>query len=66
MLKSEQARSRIMKVKRCKAMGDYYGEIGGSDHEYDSCWLTGNYDGQYCELCPHKGECSGYEDEDDD
>ena len=47
-------------------MGDYYGEISGSDREYETCWLTGNYIDQDCELCPHKGECSGYDDEDED
>lgn len=31
------------------------------------CWLTGNYtDDCVCEFCEHKGECSGYEDHDDE
>lgn len=31
---------------------------------YDACWNTGEYDDQYCPLCPHSSECSGYEDRD--
>lgn len=46
-------------------MGDYYGEIGGNDREYDLCWLTGRYIDQYCPLCPHRGECSAYDEDDD-
>ena len=34
-------------------------------NQYDNCYETGNYEDQYCELCPHKSECSGYEDHDD-
>lgn len=31
------------------------------------CWQTGNFtDDCECELCDHKEECSGYEDDDDD
>lgn len=30
----------------------------------DSCWETGIYNGEECEFCPHKYECSGYEDRD--
>lgn len=35
----------------------------------DLCWQTGHYsDDCDCELCDHKNECSGYDnnDEDDD
>lgn len=31
---------------------------------YDACWNTGEYEDQYCPLCPHNSECSGYEDRD--
>lgn len=31
---------------------------------YDACWNTGEYEDQYCPLCPHSSECSGYEDRD--
>jgi len=36
--------------------------------EYDLCYSTGDYDGYDCELCPHKSDCSGYDDinEEDD
>lgn len=31
------------------------------------CWQTGNFtDDCECELCDHKEECSGYEDDDED
>lgn len=31
------------------------------------CWETGNYtDDCDCYLCPHKGECSGYDGEEDE
>ena len=33
---------------------------------YDSCWELGFYDGQTCEFCPHKYECSGSEIEDEE
>ena len=33
--------------------------------DYEKCYETGEYDGEYCEMCPHKFECSGYEDEDE-
>lgn len=30
----------------------------------DVCWETGNYtDDCICELCDHKDECSGYEED---
>lgn len=32
--------------------------------EYDYCYRTGNYTDQYCGICPHRYECSGYEEED--
>lgn len=35
----------------------------GSDN-YDMCWESGNYVGQYCPCCPYRNECSGYEDDD--
>jgi hypothetical protein len=31
---------------------------------YDERWATGNYEDQYCETCPYRFECSGYEDRD--
>lgn len=31
---------------------------------YNACWNTGEYKDQYCPLCPHSSECSGYEDRD--
>lgn len=31
---------------------------------YDDCWNTGDYEDQYCPLCPHRFDCSGYEDRD--
>lgn len=34
------------------------------DDEYDYCYETGNYSDQICEICPHRFECSGYEDDD--
>lgn len=45
-------------------MGDSYDEIDGDDREYDRCYIAGQYDGQYCPLCPHRFNCSGYEEED--
>ena len=33
-------------------------------NSYDACWNTGEYEDQYCPLCPHSSECSGYEDRD--
>lgn len=35
-------------------------------NDYDVCYETGTYNDQICEFCPHKHECSGYEDEDDE
>ena len=35
--------------------------------ETEQCWLTGNYtDDCCCEMCEHKWECSGYEEDEDD
>ena len=34
--------------------------------EFDTCYETGEYDDQICDLCPHKEECSGSDIEDDD
>ena len=31
---------------------------------YDACYFGGEYDDQYCEGCPYKDNCSGYDDED--
>ena len=31
--------------------------------EYDECYISGAYDGQACDLCPHGAECSGKEGE---
>ncbi|WP_296617286.1 hypothetical protein [Ruminococcus sp.] len=44
-------------------MEEYYSEIGFEDN-YEHCWETGDYDGQYCACCPHAGECSAGEDDD--
>ena len=41
---------------------DWYYE--GSDDEYEACWINGNYVDQYCPCCPHRNECSGYDDKD--
>ena len=30
--------------------------------DYEDCWQTTNYDGQYCPLCPHNSKCGGYKD----
>jgi len=30
-------------------------------HDYDDCWLNGDYTDQYCEECPYRAECSGNE-----
>ncbi len=35
--------------------------INENENMYDYCYRTGNYEDQYCEMCPHKCECSGYE-----
>ncbi len=33
----------------------------------DTCWETGNYtDDCDCDLCEHRYECSGYNEEDDE
>ena len=34
--------------------------------DYEWCWNLGAYTGQECELCPHRNECSGYEDDKDE
>ena len=31
--------------------------------DYEECFTTGNYDDQDCHFCPHRGECSGYEED---
>lgn len=36
-----------------------------NEMDFESCWNTGEYDGQMCDLCPHNSECSGYEEEDE-
>lgn len=42
---------------------DNYGEnvIKENEDRYDYCYRTGDYEDQFCEFCPHKCECSGYE-----
>lgn len=30
---------------------------------YEECFTTGNYEDQECNFCPHRGECSGWEEE---
>lgn len=37
--------------------------VNGYD-EYEHCWENGDYDDQYCPLCPHYSECC--EDEHND
>lgn len=32
-------------------------------NDCEECFTTGNYEDQECELCPHRGECSGWEEE---
>ena len=50
-------------------VGSSFGEMeiiegaNGYD-EYEHCWESGNYEDQYCPLCPHYSECC--EDEHDD
>lgn len=34
--------------------------------QYEFCWQTGAYMDLACELCPHRGECSGAEDDNDE
>lgn len=29
--------------------------------DYEHCYETGEYTDEFCELCPHKHECSSYE-----
>ena len=36
------------------------------NENYDYCYATGAYEDQCCEMCPHKFDCSGYEDDDDE
>ncbi len=40
---------------------NYEAQESGS---YDACWNTGEYEDQYCPLCPHCHECGGYKDDD--
>lgn len=42
----------------------YLDEAYDSGDDYEICWEHGAYDGQYCPCCPHRGECSGADDED--
>lgn len=36
-------------------------------HPSDICYATGNYtDDCVCEICDHRFECSGYNDDEDD
>lgn len=34
------------------------------EDEYERCWMTGEYDDQYCLMCPHNAECNSEEDDD--
>lgn len=34
--------------------------------DYDACYATGIYEDYECSLCPHRYDCSGYEDHDED
>ncbi len=34
--------------------------------DYERCWETGEYTDEFCELCPHKYECSGSNEDDDE
>ena len=47
---------------------EWYKHDIGPDPAYDYCYFTGNYEDQYCEMCPHKEECSGsgFDPDDDD
>lgn len=38
--------------------------VGSEASAYDDCWNSGEYEDQYCPLCPHNSECGGYEDRD--
>lgn len=40
---------------------NYEAQESGS---YNACWNTGEYEDQYCPLCPHRHECGGYKDND--
>lgn len=31
--------------------------------QYERCYYLGAYTGQECELCPHRNECKGEDDE---
>ena len=31
--------------------------------QYEQCYYLGAYTGQECELCPHREECKGEDDE---
>lgn len=33
------------------------------NNRYEECFTTGEYEDQECEFCPHRGECSGWEEE---
>jgi len=33
---------------------------------FDACYITGNYNDLPCEICPHRSDCSGYEEDDDE
>lgn len=44
-------------------LDEMYAELE-TDDEYERCWETGAYAGQYCPCCPHSGECSGCDDDD--
>lgn len=33
--------------------------------DYERCWHLGAYMGQECELCPHRNECSGNEEDEE-
>ncbi len=33
---------------------------------FDACYMTGNYNDLPCDICPHRSECSRYEEEDDE
>lgn len=37
----------------------YYDSFGA---DYEHCWTTTYYEGEYCPLCPHRFECGGYKD----
>lgn len=36
------------------------------DETYDECYETSHYTDQCCDLCPHRFDCSGWENDEED